>query len=104
MPPEKITPSLGGAWSARAGSARLATAPGFNSGAIATAEDGSMMIFMRSQMVRMATMISSSLTKRMRSTLSRRMAKVLGASEARKPSAMVSLDSSDCSVPLLSER
>src|SRR5258708_7678932 len=46
LPPEKITPSFGGAPSARAGSPRLATASAFSRGAIATAEDGSTIIFM----------------------------------------------------------
>src|SRR5256885_15417456 len=103
LPPEKTTPSFGDAPSARGGSARLATAPGFSSGAMATAEEASMMIFMRSQTRRIAEMISVSLASRMRSTLSRRIANVLGASEARRPSAMVSLDSRDRSEEHTSE-
>ena len=54
-------PSFGGAASGRGGRSSVATVPGFRGGAMATAEDGSMMIFMRSQTVRMAAMISSSL-------------------------------------------
>src|SRR5260370_40175007 len=61
LPPEKIMPSFGCAPSGRWASPRLATAPGLRSGAMATADDGSMMIFMRSQTVRMAALISSSL-------------------------------------------
>ena len=71
---------------------------------MATALEGSMMIFMRSQTSRAAEMISSSLTRRMRSTWRRRMANVRGESDARNPSAIVSLESSDCRVPLVSER
>src|SRR6266404_3242880 len=61
LPPEKIMPSFGGALAARGGRPRLATLPGSSRGARATAEEGSMMIFIRSQTVRMALMIWSSL-------------------------------------------
>ncbi len=67
FPPEKITPSFGGPPAARFGRFKDATTPGFSNGAIATALDGSMMIFMRSQTRRATEMISSSLTRRMRS-------------------------------------
>src|SRR5713101_9346455 len=68
FPPEKITPSFGASPSARFGRFKDATTPGLSKGAMATALDGSMMIFMRSQTRRAAEMISSSLTRRMRST------------------------------------
>src|SRR6266852_2896194 len=104
FPPEKITPSFGGLPSGRFERLREATTPGLRSGAMATALEGSMMIFMRSQTRRAAEIISSSLTRRMRSAYLRRIAKVRGEREARKPSAMVSLESSDCKVPVVRER
>src|SRR6202012_4757586 len=83
LPPEKITPSLGFPPSGRAGRFRAATAPGLRSGAIATAEDGSMTILRRSQMKRIAEMISASLTRRTPARFSRRIANVRGESDAR---------------------
>src|SRR5713101_8250899 len=68
FPPEKITPSFGAPPSGRFGRFKDSTTPGLSKGAIATALDGSMMIFMRSQTRRAAEMISSSLTRRMRPT------------------------------------
>ena len=47
FPPEKMTPSFGAAPSARFGRFNEARTPGRSNGAIATALDGSMMIFMR---------------------------------------------------------
>src|SRR6266850_616548 len=67
LPPEKMIPSLGAGPSGRLGRLREARTPGLSKGAIATALEGSMMIFMRSQTRRAAEMISSSLTSRMRS-------------------------------------
>src|SRR6266852_4573816 len=104
FPPEKITPSFGAPPSVRLDRFKEATTPGLSKGAMATALDGSMMIFMRSQTSRAAEMISFSVTRRMRSTWRRRIANVGGASEARKPSAIVSLESCDCSVPVVRER
>src|SRR5260370_41562744 len=68
FPPEMITPSFGKPPSARFARFRDATTPGLSNGAMATALDGSMMIFMRSQTSRAAETISSSLTNRIRST------------------------------------
>src|SRR3989442_6007373 len=82
VPPERITPTLGALTSDRRGNSNFPTPPGRSSGATATADDGSMMIFMRSQIVRIAATISSSETSRIPSAGLRRISKVRGASDA----------------------
>src|SRR5260370_8877560 len=77
FPPVKITPSFGAPPSGRFGRSRLATVPARSRGARATAEDGSMMIFMRSQTRRVVPMISSPLTGAIRPTSPRRIPHLL---------------------------
>src|SRR5207244_4829881 len=89
FPPERITPTLGALPSDRRGNSNFPTPPGRSSGATATADDGSMMIFMRSQIVRIAAMISSSETSRIPSTVLRKIANVRGACAAPSPSALI---------------
>src|SRR5208282_2107855 len=101
FPPEKITPIRGLCPSPNPISRNP---PFLNNGDNATALDGSITIFIRSHTNRIAALISSSLTSSTPSTSFRKIANVRGASEARKPSAIVSLVSSDCNCPLFSER
>ena len=73
-------------------------------GAAATAEEGSTMIFMRSQMVFIASTISASVTVTMSSTYFLRMEKVSGERVARRPSAIVSPEPAGAMAPEWRER
>src|SRR3989442_9627176 len=100
FPPERITPTLGALPSDRRGNSNFPTPPGRSSGATATAEDGSMMIFMRSQTVRIAATISSSETSRIPSAGFFTIVKGTGASDPRRPPAIMLVCSSVSRRPL----